>query len=67
VDEHAKASLAPPLHASVTLGGSFGVLDSGDWMVDGCCVGFGALKLGVGEAGSGEECERGGVADEFHE
>ena len=49
VDEHAEAGLAPPLHAGVALGRGLGVLNGGDGMVDGRCVGLAAFELRVGK------------------
>ena len=47
VDEHAEAGLAPPLHASIALGWSLGVLDGGDGMFLGDGEGFVAFELRV--------------------
>ena len=64
VDEHAEAGFAPPLHAGVALGGSFGVLDGGDGVVGGGGVGRCACELRVAErcrgkdGGDGECCGR---------
>ena len=49
VNEHAEACFAPPLHAGVALGWSFGVLDGGDGVVGGGGVGRGACQLPEGE------------------
>jgi hypothetical protein len=66
VDEHSEAGVAPPLHAGVALGGSFGVLDGGDGMIGGSGVGLGVLELGVGERRGEKQGSGDGAMERFH-